>query len=297
VPLLSSQEAEKGLGLPRWQRPKPPSANMDRPKINSDFAILLTRTSHLETGQLDIGPVEQLERDMYLVRTAELQPYRQSLPASVNMPQGDLTNPYYFDHFSYVQYEIINRAIQDPETDYEDREPVFPPGKEDAAPTFVTRQVHRSPTSIQQLAKLHDDRVGKDILDYLVDHNKGTALAIPMASTGNSSSEDLERALQQLVKLFLVSGFASDGTVVRQGGSSGSGDDEDHNKKSTFVLTLVNPATIWSEQVFAKEKALLRNDYLLKTARQLAITMGFTVVSSDLKIEGGAKEHSFLTVQ
>lgn len=291
VPLLSSQEAEKGLGLPRWQRPKPPGGNVDRPKVDSDFAILLTRASHLETGQLDIGDIEQLERDMYLVRTAELQPYRQSLPPSVYMAQGDLTNPYYFDHYSYVQYEVINRAIQDPETDYEERQPIFPKSG-DGAPTFKSRQVHRAPVPIQHLAKLHDDRVGKDILDYLMDHTKGTALAIPMATTASNDSpshdhQDLECALQQLVKLFLISGFASDGDVARHGDGT----------KSTFVMTLVNPATIWSGQVFQKEKALLRNDYLLKTARQLALEMGFLVLSSDLKIQGGVEEQSFLSVE
>lgn len=288
---ISSQQAEAGIGLPRWQRPSVPAKNVQRQQMDHDFAILLTRASHLETVQLDIGPANQLERDMYLIRTAEQDPYRQSLPDNVNIILGDLTDPYYFDYFSFVQYETLNRAIQQPESEYEEEETIIPP---EDAPSSTVRQVvkhHVSRTvADDQLVATHDQRVGKDVLDYLLDHNKGSPLAIPIVTDRQPTMEEFQKALTQLTNLFVISGFAWQGHVSEHRQQQQHG-----TALTTFALTLNNPATLWSAQTLAKQKAPLRNDYLLKTAVQLATMMGLQVVKKSVQMQR-TNEVSYLTV-
>lgn len=141
-------------------------------------------------------------------------------------------------------------------------------------------------------------------MDYLRDHTDGTALAIPTFDDSDRKTPDqLRQALTQLVNLFVMSGFSWEGKVQEEG----RGDSaivaaaavesrvQPDLRPHTFCLTLTNPATVWSAQCLAQQKAPLRNDYLLKTARQLARSMGFTVVSSKVKMEGD-DERSYLTI-
>jgi hypothetical protein len=280
-------------------RPKPPSTkDVPRQKLSLDFAALLMRSSYVETAQLEIGPVNQLERDMYLVRTAEYEPYLSSVNGPVQ--QGDITDPYYFDFMSFVQYVTINRALKDPETEYDQQEPITGEGGLQST-KFDTVHVKRTlPDDV--LVATHEQRVGTAILNFLTDRFGGTPAAVPTTAAAFDGDPQrrrpenvqvLQQALTKLVNLFLISGFAWEGKaelIVKGNGSSrGKG-------TTTFLLTLENPATLWSAQCLARQRAPLRNDFLLKTAKELVKSMGYEVASSSVKVEGN-KELSYLTVQ
>lgn len=282
VPPLS--KADEGRIHKQMAAVQPPTT-LPRQQLALDFAVSLTRSSYVETDQLDIIPVNQLERDMYQVRTTEYEPYAQRTGFFI---QGDLTNPKYFDYMSAVQYLIINRAIQDPDTDFDELQPVQgDPDSESYDPKWETVHVHRS-VPVQDLVSTHDARVGASILDYVRDTYDGTPIALPKFSTSpRPSLDEVEQSLAQLVKLFLINGFGWEGEVEKRSNKSAT--------TGTFVLTLDAPATLWSATCLQRAKLPLRNDFLLKTAKQLVQSMGYAVESSRVKLQGN-QEISTLTI-
>ena len=71
-------------------RPKP--AKVLRSRLNLDFAILLMRSSYNALDVLDVVPMEQFQRDFFLLREAEYKPYADQLGMGV-LQQGDLADP------------------------------------------------------------------------------------------------------------------------------------------------------------------------------------------------------------
>jgi hypothetical protein len=61
-------------------------------------------------------------------------------------------------------------------------------------------------------------------------------------------------SLSQLVKLFLVNGFAWDGNAALVS--------QDGGTNAEFCLTLISPATIWGGQSLQLQRAKIRNDYV-----------------------------------
>ena len=280
---ITPKEIDAGVGLARWKRPKPPARKISRQDLAQDFAIMLIRSSYIETVQLEIGPMNQLERDMYLVRTAEYEPYRNLVEA---VKQGDLTDPYYFDYMSLVQYLTINRALKNPQTEYDQQEPIMEDNGLQSS-RFNAVHIKRSLPD-DMLVSTHDERVGTAILGYLNDIFGNTSIAIPKFNSEDKPSHaQVLQALKQLINLFLVNGFAWEGKAELV---------KSNNKSGTFLLTLSNPATLWSAQCLEKANFPLRNDFLLKTAKQLVTSMGYTVTSSAVKIDGN-KELSYLIIQ
>ena len=280
VPPLTDSELTR---LEKMLSVSPPGDKIKRQPLAQDFAVLLTRTSYVETDQLDILPVNQLERDMYRLRTAAYEPYKQRVGSIM---QGDLTDPKYFDYMQIVQYLIMNRAIKDPETEFEEMQPDSQDTESEAAPKLQMVRVKRTLPD-ELLVSTFDERVGTSILDYFLDRYKGTPIALPeFPKNTKPAIPEVEQALSQLVKIFLINGFAWDGKseLVKQSGD-----------KATFVMTLQGPATLWSGQILANQRAPVRNDYLLKTAKRLLHSMGYSVTASSTKIQGD-KEVTTLTI-
>jgi hypothetical protein len=71
-------------------RPKP--AKLLRSRLNLDFAILLMRSSYNALDVLDVVPMEQFQRDFFLLREAEYKTYADYLGMGV-LQQGDLADP------------------------------------------------------------------------------------------------------------------------------------------------------------------------------------------------------------
>lgn len=284
---LSETEAKAGIGGGASRKIRPPSRkNCPRQDLALDFAVMLTRSSYIETAQLEIIPVNQLERDMYAVRTNEYQPYLKAVNAAGDVVrQGDLTDPYYFDFMSAVQYMTINRALEDPERDFEQLEPIIN-SDGTQSPDFKKVSIQRKVPD-NRLIPTYDERVGATILTFIQDRYKNTGIGLPQFDDApRPGKERMLQTFSQLINLFLINGFAWEGKaelVSEKGDGS-----------STFRLMLQDPATLWSSQVLAK--APLRSDFLRKTAIQLVRTMGYSVTTSSTKLQGNS-EITTLTIK
>jgi hypothetical protein len=311
---ITQYETETGWAkVARLLRADPPK--ILRPRMARDFAVLLMRSSYAVTDALDIIPMNQFQRDFFLIRSSEYAPYVASLgPGYVQ--QGELSDASYFDFISFAQYLTINRALSDPETVYEELQPVVSNSDGDGSeqgstiPQQFQTVVIRRTIPNDRLVDEFDKRLGKAILQYLDDTYGDTpsalSLNVVLANGRPPNIDTLQSTLAQLVNLFLVNGFAWEGSVSVTARTTSSGprrtnsnDNADENattEGATILLTLVSPASIWGHQSLQRQRSLVRNDYLLKTAKQLVQREGYQVLSSSVQIEGN-KEQSYLTVR
>lgn len=277
---LTDKEADSGIGGGIARKVRPPQKDkVPRQDLALDFAVMLTRSSYIETAQLEIVPVNQLERDMYLVRTAEYQPYlKAAVSGGAPVRQGDLTDPYYFDFMSGVQYLTINRAMKDPQKDFDQQEPIQ---NEDGTQStrFKTVSIQRTMPD-DFLIPTFDERVGNTILSFIKDRYKDAGIGLSLFDTAKPGSAAMLQVFSELVNLFLINGFAWEGKASLMSSENADG-------TMSFSLSLQNPATLWSSQLL--KKAPVANDFLRKTAVQLAKSMGYSIVSSSSQLKGNTE--------
>jgi len=280
-----------GLGAraERAMRAKPPKVL--RTKLSQDFAVLLMRASYNALDQIDCIAMDQFQRDFFFVRQAEYLPYISILGPGL-VQQGDLQDPYYFDFISFAQYACISRAInQEPPAVFEEQQPQEPQD-EDKPTVFVAKLVKRDrQLTNDRLAPEHSKIVGEAILDRLDETFRNTTSAIPViAPNSRPGPETIIIALQQLVKLFLLNGFAWDGdaSIERNGqGPTASG--------TQFSITLGTPATLWSGKALQFRRANPTNSFILKAATELIRRAGYEIASSSVSYDGN-QEISTLTL-
>ena len=238
---LTPEEADSfSARAERALRPKPPKVL--RTRMNLDFAVLLMRSSYNAVDEIDIVPMQQFQKDFFLVRQAEYQYYANSLGPGA-MQQGDLADPNYFDFISFAQYSTISREINDPAVIFEEQQPVEV--GEDQPQQFNTVVIKRDPSlSTKELVCRHTELVGNAILDKLVEKFGSTASAIPMETSGRPSPIALLASVKQMVNLFVINGFAYDGTAS----ITKIGKKESDASGTEFSIVATSPATLWSGQ-------------------------------------------------
>ena len=106
-------------------------------------------------------------------------------------------------------------------------------------------------------------------------------------------SATIEAALKQMVNLFLVNGFALSGSAERVVKNE---KDVDIGNGIQFKLVLNAPATLWGGRALQQQGSVLRNDFLLQTAKEYVKRAGYLVLSSSVKYPGTSEE-SFLTIR
>jgi hypothetical protein len=285
APPMTNGEAE-GLGaqFDRKFRSNPPK--IIRSKLEIDFAVLLMRASYNALDQIDCVAMEQFQRDFFLIRQAEYQPYIELLGPGV-VQQGMLVDPYYFDFISFAQYATICREIHiDPASVFEEQQPQEV--GEDQPQKFVPVVIKRDPDiTNDMLATRHSQLVGKAIIDKLEETFGSTASAIPKIPPGALNVEALLASIGQLTKLFLVNGFAFDGNVsIVKEDSSGA----------ELCISLINPATLWSGKALQRRKADPTNCFILKAACELATRSGLKVVSSSVRYDSN-QEKTYIKIR
>lgn len=273
----------------RLLRPKPPKAL--RPKLNRDFAVLLMRSSYNALDELDCVGMDQFQRDFFLIRQAEYQPYCTELGPGI-VQQGELTDPYYFDFISFAQYATINREIfQDPYVVFNEQKPVEVP--EDEPQQFTTVVVRRDPAMTNdKLAPTHSQLVASTILNKLDETFGETDARIPRFAP-RPDSESVLASVTQLVKLFLINGYAWEGSAfISKGGGGGDA------TGTQFSISLSAPVNIWSGQALQlRNKATagggVGNSFLLTTAKELVSRMGYDIASASVSYEGTKEISTF----
>lgn len=265
-------------------RPFPPLPLL-RSNLNRDFAVVLLRSSYNACDTLDVIPMPQFQRDFFLLRQAEYTAYTAEM--SVRQ-QGDVTDPNYFDVLSLAQYQTIARSVASPVEAVFLEEQAIP---EDATTTTTTTQsdptqrfrpvVVRRTYRDSELVSVFDQCVGDAILDWLQDTYRDTPIALPERV---ASLDTIGAGLDQLVKLFLINGFAWDGRVERQ--------------STSYRLFLTSPATAYAGRVLSFERTCVRNDFLGKTAKAWLRrnAQGWVVSNYQVTSRDGQVEETRLTV-
>lgn len=286
APPLSAEEADNFQArLERGLRSKP--ARVLRQRMNIDFAVLLMRSSYNAVDELDIVAMDQFQKDFFLIRQAEYQYYSDSIGAGA-MQQGDLADPNYFDFISFAQYATISREIVNPPAVFEEQQPVEV--GEGQPQKFDAVVVRRDPAiKNSDLPRIHTEIVGNAILDKLIEKFGETASAIPTIEPGSRpDAVTFLAAIKQMVNLFTLSGFAWEGGASMVQGSS--------IKDTQFSIIFTSPATLWSGQSLAAKKAVVTNDFALKTVKAMATRAGYKVVNDSVKYKGNQEITTFSVV-
>jgi hypothetical protein len=67
------------------------------------------RSSYAMVDELDYTPMDQFQKEFFLLRQDEWQRYQREHPGII---QGDLKDPNYFDFISFAQYATISRGMK-----------------------------------------------------------------------------------------------------------------------------------------------------------------------------------------
>ncbi|CAB9511485.1 expressed unknown protein [Seminavis robusta] len=282
---VTIEEADSfGAKAQRLLRPKPPKAL--RPKLNKDFAVLLMRSSYMALDQLDCVAMDQFQRDFFLIRQAEYQFYVNELGPGI-VQQGDLTDPYYFDFISFAQYATISREIlQNPAVVFNEQKPIEVP--EDEPQRFETVVIKRDPAlTNDKLASTHSQLVALAILNKLDETFGTTDARIPKVDPQSRPSADAVLAsVSQLVKLFLINGYAWDGKASISKNSAAVDGDASGTQIS---INLTAPANIWSGQALQLRNKLgggVSNSFILTCANELVRRMGYEIAATSVSYTG-----------
>ena len=300
---MSTTEADNTLAL-FYRKTRPPPSKLLRPSLTQPFAVLLMRCSYNAMDELDCVAMDQFQRDFFLIRQAEYQYYVDSVNRNSNgglslVKQGVLTDAFYFDFISFAQYATIARDVTQAPEFFEEQQLVTSTSTstnnddkdEGDQQTWKSVVIRRDPSlqlnSADQLLSAHSRMVGTGILQYLRELYGGTTSALPDYRTNLADYDNrpnvknpvmMRDALQQLVNLFLINGFALDGKVSM---SSNYDNDNDKNNKSTrYEIVLTSPATLWSGRALEYGRSKVRNAFVCKAAVVLLEEAGYRVVGS-----------------
>jgi hypothetical protein len=283
---VNAKDTDSVLAIAKRKlRPKPPKVL--RRKLSQDFAVLLMRSSYNAIDEMDCVAMDQFQRDFFLIRLAEYETYTRNLGDGM-VQQGDLTDPYYFDFISFAQYKTINREVtQDPPYVFEEQQ-IPPEGsdipsmKPNGTARFIPVIVKRDPKlTNKMLIPTHTAKVGASILDKLELTFAETDVKIPNFDSKPDSIQ-LLTALQKIVNLFLINGYAFQGEVVSVASSGAAG--------ATYKVSLSAPATLWSGKVLQVEGDPLDNDFLLKTLNEYIRRNGYETTKSAIAYDGANEE-------
>ncbi|KAG7355975.1 hypothetical protein IV203_000661 [Nitzschia inconspicua] len=277
---IQSRDTDSLLAIvKRKLRPKPPK--LLRRKLSQDFAVLLMRSSYNALDELDCVAMDQFQRDFFLIRSSEYQDYTNALGDGM-VQQGDLTDPYYFDFISFAQYYTINRELtQYPPFVFQEMQPSAEQ-TDNGKSNFVPVVVRRDPSlTNEMLIPTHSSKVGSAILDRLEETFGDTESRIPRLGI-RPDPASLLSAIQKLLNLFLINGYAFKGDAVMSSPTATA-------VGTNYHVTLQAPAILWGGRVLQSEGQPLSNDFLLKAVAELIGRSGYRCTSST-KFDGVSEE-------
>mmetsp|Transcript_12350 Transcript_12350/g.27042 ORF Transcript_12350/g.27042 Transcript_12350/m.27042 type:complete len:118 (-) Transcript_12350:233-586(-) len=103
--------------------------------------------------------------------------------------------------------------------------------------------------------------------------------------------DELLPVVKQIVKLFLINGFALDGSVEMTLLPRGSG----NSNGIQLSITLISPSNLWSGKALQSLRMNPTNDFILKTVESMVTKLGYNVLSSSVKYTK-TEELSILTI-
>ena len=156
--------------------------------------------------------------------------------------------------------------------------------RESVPGTFVPVVIKRDPAlTDSMLVPTHSSKVGAAILDRLIQNFDGTESKIPhmdvLFGPTDVNPVLLLEALQQLVNLFLIGGYAFGADVSMEQSSAGSA------RGTKYTIVLNSPATLWGGEVLQQEGAAVNNSFILKAVTEFLKRSG-SMCSSTIKYDG-----------
>lgn len=281
VPPITKVETDAlFVQITRRLRPKPPK--LLRNRLSLDFAVLLMRSSYNACDQLDVIPMNQFQRDFFLIRSAEYETYVSDLGS--NVQQGDLTDPNYFDFISYTQYHTINRAIAAPAPVlFEESQPInASPEIDDKSVQRFEQVLVRRNIADDELTRTFDRSVGQNILLWMIERY-GDSVALPR----KLSRQTMTSSFEQLVKLFLINGYAWAGSVTEESSSE--------TAQRTYCFSLESPVNAWSAKALAFERSKIDNNFLGKVVLEWLRATDIPVLAYRVRLDGNV-EKTYITV-
>lgn len=246
VPTLPAQADLGMLSLPAGSRlqvmlegnMRPKVRALPRKRLAQDFAVLLMRASYAIADDLDFMPMNDFQKNMFIMRQNEWDVYRTELPVT----QGDLTDPAYFDFMSFCQYATIADGMRNGQLFFE--ELIDANGT-----TAFVRRDSSVPISNALLPELHATRLGDRILNWVDENFPNLAPKVPSTPTAAA----ILAGVKQIAVVFSLNEFMLQDTLELLPGGGG------------ITWTLVAPATMWSSQVLRVRGDLPGNDFEAKT--------------------------------
>lgn len=248
-------------------RPKP--RQLPRRRLDLDFAVLLMRTSYSVADELNFVPMDQFQRDFFLLRQNEWDVYRETLPS---VSQGDLADPAYFDFISFAQHATLASEMRDGQLLFNELV--------DANGTAVVVSRAASTGAVLDNAALpaaHAERVGARVLEWALERYPTIAPKLTGPSDPLTAAA-VTVAVKQLANVFELNDFMLGSRVTPIEGG--------------VELALVAPANLWSLQTL-RVRGDLPNDFAAKVVLAWMRASGLSP-SCSTRIERGAEVvHTF----
>ncbi|CAM9397113.1 unnamed protein product [Scytosiphon promiscuus] len=230
---------------------RPPFVKIARPRLQRDFAVLLMRSSYQQVvDDLDFVPMDEFQKQFFLLRQAEWMPYKENFP---RIKQGDLTDPDYFDFISFAQYASVADAIRNGRDFFEEKVGA------DGEKRTVQRDADFKDNA--RLPEEHARRVGDKILTYCTETFGSTKLG-PAVGQGFSVAE-LREGCDRIMNLLRLNFYMLDYTVAA---------DLD---RRLLTVRATAPTTIWGQQVLAQRRDRPVNDFEAKVLLAYMRACGF----------------------
>ena len=201
------------------------------------------RSSYAVADELDFMPMNEFQRQMFLIRQDEWDVYRTELPVT----QGDLSDPAYFDFMSYCQYATIADGMRNGKM-------LFNELIDANGTTVVVSRADnpKSPRDNAALPDAHAQIVGERILTWIDDRFPTIAPKVPVSGGGRPSAAALMDGVRQIAAVFEINEYMLQDSIELNSGGNG------------FTWTLVAPANLWSSLFLRARGDYPSNDFEAK---------------------------------
>jgi len=234
-----------------------------RQRLDQDFAVLLMRSSYSVADELDFMPMDKFQKELFEIRSNEWQIYKDK----VNVMQGDLTDPNYFDFMSFVQYATIANGMRNGVLFFNELIDA------NGTTQVVSRDTNTIPADNKELPRVHSERVGNRILNWL---GENTPEQTPQVLKAPVDENKFLSQLKLLATAFKGYNYMLDydlKLLPDKGGVS---------------VTLTAPATLWSAQVLDIRGDTPVNDFFAKTTLSWLQQCGISATVNS-RVEEGFK--------
>eukprot|EP00283_Hemiselmis_rufescens_P021804 CAMPEP_0173464614 /NCGR_PEP_ID=MMETSP1357-20121228/70256_1 /TAXON_ID=77926 /ORGANISM="Hemiselmis rufescens, Strain PCC563" /LENGTH=420 /DNA_ID=CAMNT_0014432533 /DNA_START=42 /DNA_END=1301 /DNA_ORIENTATION=- len=207
LPALFGQKTRDRGSTVLERRPTP--VKLPRTFLFRPFAVLLMRTCYNTADLLDFTPMDQFQKDFFLLRQDQWEIYI----TENDVKQGDLSDPKYFDFISAAQFATITQSMRNGKLIFEEST-----GAE-GTKTIIQRGSD-IPQSNELLPASLFTKAGTTIYDALLTNFTGpTFVHQPPQPSQGSDTASVVKGMQELYVVLNDLGYAlnidtSDGTAM-----------------------------------------------------------------------------------